>query len=151
MAATFRVRLGLCAWGVVFVLLPLVLGCTKGTAHVSGQVTYKGKAVSGGAVTFYGEDGRVDSSPIDAEGNYTIAQAPTGVVKATVTPAQARKGQQPGKHSPGSKPVEHPGKSQDPPKSGKPIDLPPKYEDPTQSGLTFKVTGGKQTINIPLD
>jgi hypothetical protein len=114
-------------------------------------VTYKGRAVTSGAVTFYGEDGRVDSGPIDAEGNYTIARAPTGVVKATVISAQDRAGPPPGKHSPGNKPTEHPGKAQDPSRSGKPIALPPKYQDPGQSGLSYTVTGGKQTINIPLD
>jgi hypothetical protein len=133
------------------VFLAAALGCGKNTAHVSGQVTYQGKAVPSGSVTFYGDNGQTDSAMTDSEGKYTLAQAPVGTVKVSVVPAQPRTTRQPKKDSPASRTVEHPGKGQAPPTSGPPMKIPHKYHTAEASGLTYTVARGKQTINIPLD
>src|SRR5262245_22036371 len=145
---------GLRAWVVLFLFVTALPGCGAGkrTAHVTGKVTYKDRLVTSGAVTFHGEDGRLDSGQIDHEGNYTVAQAPVGAVKVTVVTARARQAPQPGRRLPGGgKSGEHPGTPPEATTTGKPIVLPKKYQDPEQSGLTYTVAPGKQTIDLRLD
>src|SRR5262249_15041092 len=69
-------------------LLALILaGCGASTGTVTGKVTLKGgKPVTGGTVTFIGTDQKVVTSPIDAEGTYTIPKVPVGEVKIGVAP-----------------------------------------------------------------
>jgi hypothetical protein len=151
MSGVFAARFGPCRWVPVLLLLPLA-GCGKGTGFVTGKVTYRDKPVPSGAVTFHGANGRTDSGSLDAEGNYTIPQAPVGPVKVTVVtglpPGPAPVIRRPG----GEKPPQHPGEKAGGtgPAPRKHVVLPKKYEDPQQSGLTFTVTSGAQTINIPL-
>jgi hypothetical protein len=152
MSGVFSARFGSGRWVPVLLLLPLA-GCGKGTGFVTGKVTYRDKPVPSGAVTFHGANGRTDSCSLDAEGNYTIPQAPVGPVKVTVVtglpPRPAPVIGRPG----GEKPPQHPGEGKaggTRPALRKHLVLPKKYEDPQQSGLTFTVARGTQTINIPL-
>src|SRR5215467_11553492 len=120
-------------WVVLLLLLPVLAGCGgKRTGFVTGKVTFKGQPVTSGSVTFYGEDGRVDSGQLSIEGNYTIAQAPRGVVKVTVVPAQPRSAPKL-KKNPGSvSSVEHPKTDQTPThgaRGGAPPNFPKKYLD----------------------
>jgi hypothetical protein len=67
--------------------LCLVLGCGKSKsapAKVSGKVTYKGAAVTGGNVVFYTKDGGVYTCPLTPEGTYTGTQFPAGDCDVTV-------------------------------------------------------------------
>jgi hypothetical protein len=164
MSRVFSTRFGSCGWVVVLLVLPALAGCGKRTAVVSGQVTYQGQPVPSGAVTFFGSGGLSDSSSLDAEGNYTLSQAPVGTVKVTVVTGLPSggppviRGPSANKDTVTSRSPKHPGGEPKPgrhpgtgPAAARHVVLPKKYEDPDQSGLTFTVTGGKQTINIPLN
>jgi hypothetical protein len=156
MSGVFSTRFPSCRWVLVLLLLSPLVGCGKGTGFVTGKVTYQDKPLPSGSVTFYGANGQTDSSSITAEGHYTIPRAPVGPVKVTVVTGLPPAGPPPVIKGPGGdKPAKHPGEG----KTGAPagtgsarhhVVLPRKYEDPEQSGLTFTVTGGKQTIDIPL-
>jgi hypothetical protein len=127
------------------------MGCGQPTGYVTGKVTYQGRPLTSGAVTFHGEDGRVDSGPINSEGNYVVANAPSGTVKVTVVVRQVNQ-KAVSKRGPGAKSPTHPDQAKQPPaETAKPLIIPPRFADPNQSGLAYNVTGGKQTIDIPLE
>lgn len=65
-------------------VLMLCVGC-GGTGELSGNVSYKGKPLKGGAVTFVEkETGRSYPSMIGPDGGYKIPQIPTGDYKVCV-------------------------------------------------------------------
>jgi hypothetical protein len=114
------------------VCLPLCLflfGCSRGhpTAPVSGTVTYKGKPVAFGKVTFIDKEGRAGFGPLQ-NGQYSF-RAPVGDCRVGVTsrdlepPPEERKGAKM------VRPGMYIGKSH----------IPEKYESPDHSGLTFTV------------
>jgi hypothetical protein len=73
--------------GVLFVLFLTALlseGCGKPKGSVSGQVTYNGKPLKTGFVTFVPEKGPAVDSPIDGEGNYHVKNVPVGTAKIGV-------------------------------------------------------------------
>jgi hypothetical protein len=150
MSRPFSARFVPCA-GLIAVLV--FAGCGGGPGYVTGKVTFRGKPLNSGAVTFYGEDGRVDSGAIRSDGTYVIPSAPPGTVKVTVSVGKgAGKAVAGSKKGPGANTPTHPGKDSIPPPdpATPPVLIPPKYEKVENSGLTFTVTGGKQTIDIPL-
>ena len=70
--------------GLLVALVVCVAGCVspaKEGTTVTGKVSYKGKALNAGTVTFFGEGNKVASGPIDESGNYKIDAAPMGPVK----------------------------------------------------------------------
>jgi hypothetical protein len=152
--ARFGVRGGV----VLLLVLPALAGCGKRTGFVSGKVTYQGRPLTSGSVTFHGADGRTDSGSITPEGNYTVPQAPVGTAKVTVLVRPSRPGRLP-QEGPAKETPKHPGEGKagkhpsagPAAQAGRPQVIPKKYEDPNQSGLTFTVTTGKQTIDIPLE
>jgi hypothetical protein len=121
-------------------LLTALGGCSRPV--VSGTVTYKQNPLTRGEVSFIADDGKSRSGLIGADGNYEIVDPPLGDVKIVVV-ATTVEGKA-GKASPilgnqgGAPPVV---KSL----------IPVKYNSPQTSGLTYQVTGGKQTRNIDLD
>jgi hypothetical protein len=127
------------------------IGCgSSRTASLSGKVTYRGKAVTSGLVTVISRDGTaVGSGPIQPDGSFTIARAPTGAVKVAVDnpvpPGLTRDGM-----------VVPPGMSANDPeiKAAREqartfVPIPPRYADPNQSGLIATIKGGKN--ELPLD
>jgi hypothetical protein len=142
----------------------LAAGCgSKGT--VSGKVTYKDKAVPGGKVQFKTEKGKSYLGTIKEDGSYTVEKVPAGPVTITVEPNEPPKlGTTPGFRGPPKDrmnfgppkdaPIpEEARKAFDPRgQSGQKFikDFPAKYKDPEKSGLTYTVTGGDQTHDIPL-
>src|SRR5262249_59053460 len=83
-------------------ILLAVCACGSETATVTGKVTFQDKPVTSGSVVFYGDNGQVDSGLLDAEGKYTIARAPVGVVKVAVLASKtAGKGSKGGGPPPG--------------------------------------------------
>lgn len=122
-------------------------GC--GSNSVSGKVTYNGKPLVGGTVTFFTADQQVKSSVIGADGTYAIDKLATGPAKITVSP-------------PVPPPRMPTGMRMDPKKMGapagegprttnvKPVSLPAKYTDPAKTELTYTVTSGKQEHDIDL-
>jgi hypothetical protein len=141
----------------------LFLGCGGGRGDISGEVTYKGELVSVGRITFLSQ---VDKQEVKSahiiRGKYSIAGFPAGPVKITVEsfeppdpeilqntkslakvkPAGGMK-----EHMPGP-PPELLEMADGPPLKYVPI--PRDYSNSETSGLTYEVTKGPQTHNIPL-
>lgn len=133
--------------GMAAIWALVVAGCGGGppTAAVSGKITYKGQPVPTGTVSFVSES-TVASGQI-SNGQYTVAQAPIGPVKITVsTPAipdamQQRQMKQS---------VE--GKSATGAAGMTPVAVPPAFANPDSSGLTYTVTSASpqnHDIEIP--
>jgi hypothetical protein len=115
--------------------------------EVSGSVTYKGKPLTGGKVTFLGDDWASIDGVIDEQGHYTI-NAPVGNVKIGVDNRMVKLGAIRPEASKGAGP--RPGSPPPDPIKGKYIEIPDKYYDPATSGLTFTVKSGTQTYDITL-
>jgi hypothetical protein len=137
-------------------LLLLLAGCSS-HGSISGKITYKGKPLSSGTVTFVPEQGGGFSCDIH-NGEYKIANIPSGPAKIAVIPAST------------SAPIDYvmkmrppkellekaaPGKSiETPTKEGSPkieTPFPPdKFKNPDTSGLTYTVKSGPQVHDIDL-
>jgi hypothetical protein len=143
-----------CALALTLVI-PLSAGCgaNKGKAVVTGTVTYKGKTLKAGIVSFQTADNRVGSARIDATGHYAVNDAPVGEAKITVTMPSAplATGKPPGgmamKPPPGMEPPKET-TSSDPRDY---IPLPPKYAALNTTDLTFTVKSGENTHDITLN
>jgi len=136
------------AWLAVM-LLSALPGCGSGkaTATVTGTVTYQGKPLPAGKVSFFGPGGQVASGLIGDDGSYEISNAPLGLVKVAVStplppPPEIIKAAKEGKRRFGK---------------GNPISvdtntvsIPAKYNDPAKSGLSLTVTEGSQPFLIEL-
>jgi hypothetical protein len=155
-------RLRLRTWLVLPVLL-LCFGCGGPKGEVSGKVTYLGKPLPTGSVTFFGPgDQVVGSAAIFAGGDYRMTKVPVGEVRVTVSaPAAIRDPKAPPLRKGGKKRIEGEGQG----KKGDPrtrkdveeakkflirLDVPAKYGLPDQSGLTYTVQPGSQEYNIDL-
>src|SRR5262249_4602748 len=135
------------------------VGCKGGPARstkhvdVSGQVTYKGKPVTGGEVMFVTEAGFSSKGIIDKNGNYTIS-APIGNVKISVNNNMLTKGAsgEGTKHATGMKGAgkPRPDASEATKLEGTYMKLPPKYLSIDTSPLTYVVKDETQTHNIEL-
>src|SRR5262245_30640892 len=65
--------------------LLVVAGCNKPVGTVSGKVTYQGKALKGGGVTFVSADGgRSFVGAIGPDGSYKVPDIVAGTYKVTV-------------------------------------------------------------------
>jgi hypothetical protein len=145
-------------------MVAIVLGCGdsyRSRAVVKGQVTIGGKNLTAGTVEFHSkaEANKVGVANIDANGNYTMSDAPIGEVmvavrvpKMTGMAAMAQKGGA-GAPPPGVALKDPSGQMNmemnmaDPSKI---VQIPDKYGDFATSGLTHKVEKGETTHNIPL-
>lgn len=123
-------------------------------AKVTGQVTYKGKPVTGGRVTFVAtEGGWVEGGNIDKNGNYSV-NAPVGHVKICVdnsmlNASASGKGT---KHETGMKGAgkPRPDAPEAKPPEGTWMKIPVKYFSAETTDLTYTVQKGDQTYNIDL-
>jgi len=124
-------------------LVVALCGCGSSTAssEVSGKVTLKGDPVAGELV-FVGNDKKEYLTPLNPDGKYSLLSVPKGeyavVVRASSLPA-APTIKAPPPTGGGSLP--------EPPKAG--VTPPAKYAKPG-NGLTFTVTGGKQSKDFEL-
>jgi hypothetical protein len=152
----------------------LAAGCGPGTGQVSGKVTYQGKPVPGGRITFRPADPKQNtvSAELDADGSFPAITLPTGEVTVSIDnrefepqpamgpsvpaniplpPEVARKL---GQKAAGPAPEVDPTKTADPPprprNAARYLRIPEKYYDVESSGLKFQVTGGDQTKNFEL-
>ena len=140
-----------------FLILMTGAGCGENTATVTGRVTYDGQPVTSGSVVFYGDDGRVDSGLLDANGKYIVTRAPIGPVKVAVMASKEVKTSGGKGATPAGPPL---GKGKMKKASGvdaKPepetvlkSTIPERYSDPQKSGLVYTVGSGKQVIDIDL-
>src|SRR5262245_6140514 len=73
-------------FSVLLLSILLVAGCTRSAerqAEVSGKVTYNGKPLPGGRVTFVGSKGYTGSGIISPQGEYSL-HSPLGEVQIGV-------------------------------------------------------------------
>jgi hypothetical protein len=138
--------------GLAVCLALLVAGCSsRGT--VSGTVTYQGKPLPSGTVTFIPERGPAVTAVID-EGKYTAEKVAAGPAKVAVASVSVEV--PPGfvKHMQPPKDAPIPPEARKALEAGaqikKGVKLPENYADPDKSGLTYTVTGGPQTYDIDL-
>ena len=160
-------------FSVLLLSILVVTGCTRSneqTAEVSGKVTYNGKPLPGGRVTFVTANGYAGHGTISPQGEYSL-QSPLGEVQIGVDNTMLRSDPQWEKNkNKGRLPIQQAkkGEAQEPPtKSAKSpaanqrvtgkqgvvgtyIHIPGRYADPTLSGLKFTVTAGSQTHDIEL-
>jgi hypothetical protein len=146
--------------GRIWVALPLVLallcGCggrgASPSAKVFGQVTFKGKPVGGGTITFYPESGGQYQGIIDAEGAYSALDLPTGDAAVTIeTESVKAVHATPAGMEQGHKRVNSPLVSEEAaPTAGAYVKLPAKYANPKLSGLSIQLNRGRQTKDFEL-
>src|SRR5262245_43100086 len=155
---------------VGFALLPFLAGCAPGQGKVTGQVTYKGKPVPGGLVTFRPSDPKQNSvtAELDAEGRYSavlpagevvvsidnreleprptgIPSLPPGLPIAPDVRAKIAKGTPPKEPEGDAKSGEDVRRPK-----GRYLPIPEKYYMAETSELKFTIKAGDQTLNIEL-
>lgn len=162
---------------ILLLSLPILTsGCGDSVGTVSGTVTYQGKPLTGGSITFLPKEGLAVNGTIDKDGTYSVAKVPAGEVKISIDTFASRTGaNRPAGGGPpvaggppggGGPPKDRGGPPKDvlpkdvDPKSFDPaaiererekhVKIPEKYLDPNKSGLTFTVVKGKNTHDIAL-
>ncbi len=143
------IRPGICLLALGL-LLPALSGCGAKSGTISGKVTYKGNPVGGGTVTFLDSKQRAASSPIGADGSYSIEKVAPGPVKIGVMPPPAPTKLPRGMTMDPSKMGASGAEKSPGPAVGPPVKIPKEYNDPEKSGLTFTVQTGQQEHNIEL-
>lgn len=130
-------------------------GCGPSAGSIQGKVTYKGKDLPSGTVTFLGASNDVVSAPIALDGTYTIPKVSLGLAKVTVSvpvPPSVPGGMKmdPAKMKGGADPT---GGTGTPPTApvGPRVKIPDLYQNPETSKLTFEVKPGSQSHDIKLD
>jgi hypothetical protein len=101
---------------------------------VFGKVRYKNELLTGGTISFLGDDGIVQGK-IEKDGSYEVVDPPSGLVKVSIRSIspflQKEKGDK----------IKWTTRSL----------IPTKYNDPKASGLSYTIgRGGRQEINIEL-
>ena len=112
-------------------------GCGN-TAKVTGKVTYQGRPVVYGSVTFLSADKTARSGAIEADGSYAVEDVPSGTVQIGVTSHDPSRG-----HT-----IVRDGRRVHPDKIEGWFPLPPKFESPQGSGLSFTVGTGRVATTL---
>lgn len=160
--------------------LGLTLGCgskKSAPAQLSGKVTYKGAAVTGGTLAFHSDAGAY-TAVINADGTYTVTDLPEGEVVVTVDTEDMNperkipeyneksggalgtkygKSAQPPAPPQGSPPGGKTKQESSPVPEGAPkaevgqyVKIPRTYSDKTKSSLKVTLQAGKQQHNFEL-
>jgi hypothetical protein len=147
--------------GLALSALVLITGCAA-RGSVSGKVSYRGKTLPGGVVTFIPEDGKghPHDAQIQEDGTYSITNIPTGPVKILVRAAEPPKiPTRPGPGGVGIRVGPPEGALPEGVKVGsfdpkadadKYVKIPPKYANADLSDLKYTVTSGAQPYDIDL-
>jgi hypothetical protein len=152
---TTPAKAGLLAVGLVALLCA---GCPgEPSGKMSGTVTYKGKPMGGGSITFATENGAATGG-IDSTGGYSIDKVPLGNAKVAVfgmkPPNMKGKPFGGGKGEKMTTPKDLPADAQkmfENAKQGSTVIVPPKYNDQETSGLTVTIAAGQNPpYNIEL-
>jgi hypothetical protein len=135
------VRMGLkdsARLAALVVMLGLI-GCSNQppTGTVTGFVRYGGQPLTQGLVTFVGPNGQSGSARIQADGKYTVTNAPLGENKIAISMPPPEGSADLSKDAP------NPGDAQE-------FQLPAHYADPSRSELKYAVKTGPQTHHIDL-
>ena len=133
---------------ITLLILLLVIGCgDPGKGTISGKVTYQGKPVSSGFVTFVPEKGTPIHADIQSDGSYRVEKVPIGLVKIGVQP---KSGLDTLQSSAMPRNPQDYGKFKGIAETQSKTAIPPQYSDPNQSGLTYTVKKGQQQYDIIL-
>ncbi len=127
--------------------------------EVSGKVTYKGKPLPGGRISFFGARGYNGMAIISPQGEYSI-KAPLGECQIGVDNSILKSDPKQEKYK-GKIIKKKPWDKADGDKTGEEmktshgvtgiyVPLPAHYADPTTSGLKYTVRSGSQTYDIEL-
>jgi hypothetical protein len=121
------------------------------TATITGEVTYKGKLVPSGRVTFYDAGGKVARESGIRDGKYTITDFPVGEATITVQTFRPSKGKV---DRPKGVNVPVPGGGEGGEAGtakGEYRAIPSRYGTREGTPLRYTVKPGEQTHDIPLD
>ncbi len=138
----------------VLLFASLMIGCSPKVGEISGEVTYKGKPIPGGFVTFRpaNEAENAVTYSLERDGKFKV-ELPVGEVRVCIdnrefepTPATLPP-TLPGVNLPPEvvKSLGEPAKTSD-----RWVKIPVKYYELEKSDIKFSVTGGPQTYNIEL-
>jgi hypothetical protein len=159
-------RLGHCL--LILFLGLAAAGCGSATGQVTGKVIFRGKPLSGGAVSFLPASGQgANTSRIKEDGTYTVIKVPVGTVKIVVAPPAAAKldpkikmmvdAVKSGKTKMSQEEIDKmPPEFREaldsggPSSSGRSGVIPKQYTDPEKSVLEYTVTSGSQIHDIEL-
>jgi hypothetical protein len=124
-------------------LVLFAVGCA-GRGDVSGTVTFNGKPLVFGTVTFEGSDGSLQYGNIKPDGSYTVNGVALGEAKVAVSSTNPKSSDfQPLQREGGPKPKARP-------EIKGWFRIPEIYDTPYKSGLTYKINSGANTIDIKL-
>jgi len=145
-------------WSRLLILPALlaVCGCGNQTATVTGKVTYNGRLLKGGSVTYVSTEGKPSiSGSISEDGSYTLVKVPVGLVKICVdteslNPANIPKA--PMKYGPPAGQSAPEGFSSGDADTAKKrfVKIPETYGKEETTTLTYSVTPGDQQHDIDL-
>lgn len=151
------------ALALVAILAVLSGGCGPRVGSISGKVTYNGKALKGGNVSFVSDGGQSFASTIKEDGTYSIPDLKSGTYKVCVEteslkPPATQFGTAGGKDTakPGGSEVPEGYTPSGPPaalqaaNAKKYVMIPRTYADPNSTDLTYEFKGGSDTHNIDL-
>jgi len=141
---------------LVFVAATGMAGCgSHPRGRIHGVITYQGKPVTFGTVTFFGLDNMTYMADLNPDGTYSMAGVPQGTVRVCVQQPPPRPTPRP--LSPGSRgPDPEEGKkaklaaAPKPPAGDQGPRIPAKYADPKTSGLSLELTGPDQEWSVDL-
>ena len=130
-------------------------GCGSSGGSIKGKVSYKGKDLPSGTVTFLGANNDVGSSPIAPDGTYAIPKLSVGLAKIAVSvpaPVLVPGGMKmdPAKMKGGADPTGGTGTPPTAPALPR-VKIPERYLNPETSKLTLEVKSGSQVHDIKLD
>lgn len=143
---------------LLFMSVGLSLGCSPSNpnapATISGNVSYQGKPVKGGTLTFHTNGFGSYPVLIRPDGTYAATDMPAGDMVVTVETESIN----PDKKKPiygdkdsGSKVMSPVPEGVNPKANlGEYVKIPPKYADQKKSGLTATLTTGKQSKDFDL-
>jgi hypothetical protein len=150
-------------------LAALLSGCGVSRCDATGTVTYKGKPVVCGAITFFGSDGIPVTAAFRQDGSYEAHGVPVGMNVVTIysldpaRPMDPRFGVQIGdsdvdagakpaaKKAPPAKPGDRKNWMNPEVDRSKWFPIPQKYERPDFSGLSRELKKGMNQVDFDLD
>ncbi len=119
----------------------LASGCSKGGVKkltVPGTVTYKGEPLRSGILRVVGPNGSFATTPIHADGTFTLTDVMPGEVQVGITEepprSSASSDSKGGKSGPALKPVA----------------IPAAYQNPESSGLKYTIGEDTRSLDIEL-